>query len=250
MAEKERNQNPVIGDTVTLRIITFNSHNMASLNSVEKVEIYRLDQSLCSASNPDGRELVETINAADVTLDSTGNYSVSLPITAPTYTISKYLDVWHVTFRDGDVVSQYENKFEIYPDLWYISTIPAVYGFEFQFQPNRIRKGSVKYLTIKIQPNVPRATELERYYTNLAIQSNLKISIEQNCGHCPIPEESDLRMIVEDELVTIRDRIFGFYKLDTSEDGLDLDCGIYNVWFTLAYADSIEISPKMQFQVY
>jgi hypothetical protein len=50
--------------------------------------------------------------------------------------------------------------------------------------------------------------------------------------------------------VTVRDKVFGFYKLDTTEDGLDLDCGVYDVWFTLSYAGSVEISPKMQFQIF
>lgn len=240
---KERNQNPTVGDTVTLRLITYNSNLLRNVSSVEKIEIYKLDATLCSDSNPDGRYLVETIT--DFTNESVGNYHIDLLTPGPQYTIGKYLDVWHVVFEDNDETVQIANRFEIYPDLWYTSTTPAVYGFDFQFQPNRIRKGSVKWLIIKIIPNVPRATEIERYYTNLAISSNLKINIEQTCGPCTNEE-----IIVEDECVTVRDKVFGYYKLDTSESGLDLDCGIYNVWFTLQYAETTDISPKMNFQIY
>ena len=243
---KERNQNVTVDDEVTLRLITYNSNSYRNVASVDKVEIYRLDPTLCSETNPDGRYLIETINSIDST--DTGMYSITLPTPSPTYTIGKYIDIWYVVFVDEETPSQVVNKFEIYPNLWYTSTMPAVYGFSFQFQPNRIRKGSKKWLQIKINPEVPRATEIERYYTNIAISSNLTISIEQSCGQCVTPGENEL--IVEDELVYIRDRIFGFYQLDTTENGLDLECGIYNVWFTLNYADSIEVSPVMQFQVY
>lgn len=249
MADKERNQNPTVGDTLKLRLIAFNSNLQVDVESIEKIEVYKLDPTLCSSTNKDGRILVATIDGADVEAESTGSYSYSLELPGPTYTIGRYVDVWYVVPRDGDVPTQVENRFEVFSDLWYFSTIPAVYGFDFQFQPNMIRQGSKKWLTIKITPNIPRATDLERYYTNLAISSNLLINIESNCVPCP-PQETDLRMVVEDELVTIRDKVFGFYFLDLSEDGLDLPCGIYNVWFKLAYAESLEISPKMQFQVY
>jgi hypothetical protein len=243
---KERNQNVTVDDEVILRLVTYNSNSYKDAASVDKVEIYRLDPTLCSEMNPDGRYLVDTIT--DITSTDTGQYSITLPTTSPAYTIGKYIDIWYVVFEDEEQQSQVINKFEIYPDLWYTSTMPAVYGFSFQFQPNRIRKGSKKWLQIKINPEVPRATDIERYYTNIAISSNLSVSIEQNCGQCVPPEETEL--IVEDDLVYIRDRIFGFYQLDTTENGLDLDCGIYNIWFTLNYADSIEVSPKMQFQIY
>lgn len=244
---KERNQNPTPGDTLNLRLITYNSNNLRSVASVDKVEIYFLDPNQCSSTNLDGRTLVQTIDAADVTLEDTGKYLVALATPSPTYVIGKYLDVWHVVFEENDQVAQVENSFELYPDLWYTSTIPAVYGFDFQFQPNRIRQGSIKWLIIKITPNVPRATELERYYTNLAISSNLTINIEKTCSPCP-PTEPE--MIVEDGIVDVRDKLFGYYQIDTTDDGPGFDCGIYAIWFTLSYAGSVEVSPKMQLQIF
>lgn len=246
---KERNQNPAVGDTLRLRLVAFNSNMQVDVDSIEKIEVYRLGGGECSPANPDGRVLVATIDGDDVTTESTGTYKYELPLTGPTYTIGKYLDVWYIVPRDGDDVLPVTNRFEVYSDLWYFSTIPAVYGFDFQFQPNTLRQGSKKWLTIKITPNIPRATDLERYYTNLAISSDLTISIEKSCGPC-MPEEQDLRMVVEDAPVTVRDKVFGFYFMDLSEDGLALPCGVYNVWFKLAYAGSLKISPKHQIQVY
>lgn len=243
----ERNQNPVVGSAINLRLVTFNSNSLTNVSSVEKIEIYRLDPTLCSDLNRDGRYLVETIDGTNITLESTGVYLLELQTSSPAYTVGKYLDVWYVTFVEDDAQAQVENKFEIYPDLWYTSTIPAVYGFDFQFQPNRIRSGSIKWIIIKITPNVPRATELERYYTNLAISSNLTISMEKNCGPCP---PTDCNLILDNELVSVRDKVFGYYKLDTTDNGLDLDCGLYDVWFTLNYADTIEVSPKSQIQIF
>jgi hypothetical protein len=240
-----RLQNPVVGDTIDLKLVTYNSNNLSDVSSIEKVEIYRLDPTLCSDTNKDGRYLVATIE--DITTESTGQYSIDLETSAPLYTIGKYIDVWYVTFIEGEVQSQIENKFEIYPDLWYTSTLPAVYGFSFEFQPNRIRKGSVKWLIIKITPNVPRATEIERYYTNLAISSNLTITMELNCSPCG---PNDCNLIIDEDTVEVRDKVFGYYLLDTSEDGLDLECGLYDITLTLRYADSVEISPKMQVLIY
>lgn len=242
---KKRNQNPVVGDTIELNLVAFNSNNLADVHNIEKVEIYRLDPTLCSDTNSDGRYLVDTIT--DINNDATGVYTIDLVTSAPKYTIGEYIDVWYVTFNEDDVVSKKEERFSIYPNLWYTSTMPAVYDFSFQFQPNRIRKGSIKWLAIKIIPNVPRATDLERFYSNIAISSELKINIKKNCSKCP---EDDEDTIVEDEVVTERDKVFGFYKLDTTENGLDLEANsIYDIWFSLAYADTLTISEIMQFAV-
>lgn len=243
---KERSQNPTVGDTIKLRLVTYNSNNLRNVSSVNKVEIYKLDPNECSAENPDGRILVTTVTST--TLESTGVYSISLETSAPTYTIGKYLDVWSVIFEENDEIATIENCFEIYPDLWYTSTMPAVYGFDFQFQPNRIRVGSIKWLIVKITPNVPRATDLEKYYTNLAISADLTISIELVCGPCP--PQTEPQLIIDNEPVDVRDKVFGYYQIDTTDDGPGFDCGIYNVWFTLNYADSIEVSPKMNLQIF
>ncbi len=250
MIIKQRNQNPAVGDTVALKLIAFNSNLQVDVSSIDRIEIYKLDQASCSPTNKDGRVLVATIDGTDVTVDGTGCYTYNLVLPGPLYTIGKYLDVWYISPRDGDPLLPIENRFEVYSDLWYFSTIPAVYSFDFQFQPNMIRSGSKKWLTIKITPNIPRATELERYYMNLAISSNLLINIENNCSPCPPTDCSSPSLIVEDDVVSVRDKVFGFYFLDTSEDGLDLDCGIYNVWFKLSYGESLDISPKMQMQIY
>lgn len=246
---KERNQNPTVGDTINLRMVTMNSNMPRDVTSIDSLEIYRLDPLTCSDTNTDGRILVQTVDTSSIVQESTGQYLLALTTSSPQYVIGKYLDVWEVIFEPGDSPALIENCFELYPDLWYTSTTPAVYGFNFRFQPNRIRKGSIKWLAIKIEPNVPRATDLERYYTNLAIAGTLKISIEQNCGPCP-PLDDGNSIIVEDEVVEVRDKVFGYYKLDTTENGLDLDCGIYNIWFELSYGGSIDVSPKSQFLIY
>jgi hypothetical protein len=138
------------------------------------------------------------------------------------------------------------NEFEIFADLWYTNTTPLVYDFQFRFMPNRIRKGSRVYLIIEIRPNVPHATDLERYYTNLAIVSPFRIFIEESdCMPC-VPCESDLRMVIEGEEVELRERCKGYYLLDTE----DLREGIYNVWFKLEFGDSVFISPTQQLQIF
>lgn len=242
---KTRNQNLTVTDTVSLQLVTYNSNNLANVQSIEKVEIYKLDPAECSDCNKDGRILVDTIT--DINEESTGVYNIQLAMSSPKYTIGKYIDVWSVIYRENEEVATSENHFEVYSDLWYTTTQPAVYGFSFQFQPNRIRKGSIKWLVVKVIPNVPRSTDLERYYTNLAISSDLEMSMEQICSPCG---DNCNDLILEDEPLTVRDKVFGFFKIDTTEDGLDLDIGLYHIWFTLRYAGNIDISEKMNLEIY
>ena len=96
----ERYQNPTCGDTVNLRLFTYNSNNRQNVQSIEKVEIYTYDNSFKSADNPQGRRLVTTVDSSDVVQEDTGQYLLQLPLTNPLYTIGFYQDVWHVTFEE------------------------------------------------------------------------------------------------------------------------------------------------------
>ena len=58
----ERYQNPSVGDSIKLRLFTYNSNNLADLLSISKVDIYYLDRELVSDTNPDGRRLVESFD--------------------------------------------------------------------------------------------------------------------------------------------------------------------------------------------
>lgn len=245
MAIKERYQNPAIGDTVNLRLFSYNSNNLADFVSIEEVKIYFLDPEEVTANNPEGRRLVDTFNGSAVTAEDTGKYLLPVDLEEVKYTIGKYVDVWTVNVSADQPSSNIEQVFDVYPSLWYTSPIPPVYDFHFHFQPNKFRLGSKQYLIIEIMPNTPTAGELRAYYENLAIVSDLKISIEQRCGDC-LPEEQDLRLIVDKELVDYREKRFAYYHFDTE----DLDCGIYNVWFQLDFGGNVYISDKYQLQVY
>ena len=245
MANKERFQNPVVGDTIKLRLFTYNANNLANVSSVDKIEIYYLDPTLTSDSNPDGRTLIETIATDSVTTEDTGKYYTDLVTSNPTYVIGQYVDVWHVEFESNEPSGEITNYFEILPDLWYTTPSPIIYDFSFRFRPNKIRKKSKIYLCIEIEPNVPRATDLSRYYENLAILAGLKVSIEQRCGDC-VPEEKDLRLLVDAADVDFREKKYGYYLLDTT----DMDAGMYDIWFHLDVGETSHISETMQFQVY
>lgn len=245
MAEKERYQNPVVGDQVNLRLFSYNSNNFADFDSVEKVEIYYMDPTEVSAENPEGRRLVETFDGASVTIEDTGKYLLEVNLTEGKYVIGKYIDIWVVNVSVNEPSGSIEHVFEIYPALWYTTPMPIVYDFNFHFQPNKFRVGSRQYLIIEIIPNVPSSGELRSYYENLAIVSDLKISIEQHCGDC-LPAEQDLRLIADKESVDYREKRFGYYQLDTE----DMECGIYNVWFQLDFGGNIYISDKHKLQIY
>lgn len=240
---KERKQNVVVGDDVKLRLFTYNFNNRVNVAGVEKVEIFFLDPAEVTEDNPDGRRLIETFET--VTVEETGQLSITVTIDSAQYTIGRYLDIWTVETRVNEPISTFTQDFDVFPDLWYTTPEPIIYDFSFNFRPNKIRLGSKRFLDIEIRPNVPRATDLERYFVNLAIVSPLKISIEQACSDC-LPPEKDLRLIVDRADVELRDKGTGQYFLDTTE----LDLGIFNVFFEMDFGESKYISENQQLQIF
>lgn len=240
---KERYQNPVLNDEVRLRLFSYNSNNRANVSSIEKVEIYYLDPQERTESNPDGRRLVQTVDGNDITEEEVGLYSFIITAESEVYNIGDYIDVWHVTVQTESTAI--ENTFQIMPDLWFTSTTPIIYDFNFAFRPNRLRRGSKRWLMIEISPNVPSKSDLFSYYTNLAIVSPVKIFISKNCGDC-VPVEEDLRLVVDGEDVELREKCLAYYFIDTT----DMDLGIYDVWFEMELGESLYISEKQQLQVH
>jgi hypothetical protein len=228
-----------------LRLFAYNANNRTNFSEVQKVEIYFLDPTAKTAENPDGRTLVKTIGSDDVSNDDVGEYKIEFELADPLYVIGNYIDVWTVVAEELENVATIENTFQTYPDLWFTSPTPIVYDFSFSFRPNKIRKGSKRYLVVDVTANVPRASDLERYYYNLAVVSPLKIYIEQLCGDC-VPSEADLRMVVEGDDIELREKNTGYYLLDTE----DLEVGMYNVWFELSLGESVYLSDKNQLQIF
>lgn len=244
MAFKIRNQNPVIGDTVRLPLNVYNSNAPASVFAINQVEIFLLDPAVATPTNPYGRVLVETIPGASVVNPAIGEYYIDLFLDPGTYTQDgRYIDDWQVVFENGDPACQIENLFRIYPDLWYTTPLPVVYDFSFAFQPNRMRCGEIKPICIEITPNVPRATDLENYYLDLAIVGQLNVSIAEHCNPCNMCYEN---LIVDAEPTTIEDSNRAFYRIDTN----DFDCGLYDIWFTLEFGGNTYVSPRSQFLIY
>lgn len=249
---KERNQNIVVGDDLNLRLFTYNSNHRQSVDSVEKVEIYYLENSencssnSCDSAKENQKILVATIEGADVTLVEEGQYSIEINLEEQVYVIGKYVDVWHVNF-DGSQSGAVSNEFNIIPDLWFASDLPIIYDFKFGFRPNRIRYGEKRWINVEVVPNVPNISDLKRYYANLAVSSPIRIWIEKSCGDC-VPKEKDLRIVLEGELIEHRRGNQGSYFIDTEE--LNMDCGIYNVWFEMEFGENKFLSDNMQLQIF
>lgn len=245
MALKQRYQNPVVGDTIRLRLDVYNSNNFSDVSSIEQVDVYFLDPNARTPENPDGRTLFATLTPDQIVHEDTGKYYVDLVTSAPSFVIGKYIDIWSIVFTEDDDPAPNENLFEIYPNLWITSPVPIIYDFSFRFSPSKIVKGSNKYLRIDIQPQVPQHQDLIRYYYNLAVLADVTVSIQQICGDC-LPKEEDLRIVVEDAPVDFREKCSAYYKLDTT----DMDCGIYDVWFKMEFGDNVFVSDKQQLQIY
>ena len=148
---KERYQNPTINDDIKLRLFTFNSHNPRNVVEVQKVEIYFSDEQEKSESNPQGWRLVDTLNDTSISVNDTGSYSVDVNLEKDKYTIGNYKDVWTVIVDQDEDPVIIQQLFAVYPDLWYSTPTPIVYDFNFHFQPNKFRQGSIQYLIIEKQ---------------------------------------------------------------------------------------------------
>ena len=243
---KDRYQNPVIGDTVALKLFVYNSNNTASLENIVQVEIYYLDPDLRTESNPDGRTLVQTIPGTNVTTVDVGKYELDLYLDPAIYLqTGRYIDAWTVQFAAAEPATTLDHLFQIYPDLWYTSPLPVVYDFDFYFQPNRFRQGTQKFIEIEIIPNVPTATDLQQYYENLAISANVFMYMSQRCGDC-VPCEEDLKLVIDRQPTQYREKNRAYYWLDTTQ----YDCGIYDVWFELDFGGNVYIGEKNQLAIY
>lgn len=241
---KERGQNLKINDESVLRLLVFNGEYKDPFE-VNEVQIYKLYAVQATDDNPYGAELVETIDGSDVVRDDDGKYHINLTLRDSLYSIGHYKDVWNIVFEEGMPAALHSDHFEIFANAWFTDSRPIVHDFGFDFMPNRVVKGSKKYIQINVDPKVAKGTDKKRYYENLVTGGELYINIEQACGDC-VPEESDLRLIVDRELVSERDKCVGFYFLDTTE----LDCGIYHVWFELSLGPNLFISDKQPMQIY
>lgn len=243
MATKERYENPVPNDTVNLRYLQFNGNQSASVNLIDRVEIFFLDPFNRSVADPDGRRLVQIVTA--VVENATGEYVASVAMPHPQYVIGKYIDKWYVQQEEGEPVSTTEFSFEVYADKWYAAPEPYVFNFGFAFRPNKFRQGEQRWIVVELTPNVAHASDLERYYADLAVTPSLFVTVSLRCGDC-VPVEQDLRTVIERQPVQLRNKKYGQYFFDTTE----LDCGIYDIWFDLEFGGNKYISPRNQLQIF
>ena len=246
MAIKERGQNPVVGDQLNLRLFSWNSNNKTNVYSFQAINIYFYDPNERTLNNPEGKRLVQTFTASDVQQTDVGEYYIQAILQYGQYVIGHYSDVWIVQVeKDDPVPITWENHFQIYPNLWFMATEPLAYDFSFYFRPNRLRLGAIQYLVVNIKPNVPHASDLHRYYMDLAINSPLSIYMIQTCGEC-LPEDEDERTVINGDPIIYRDKCEGRYLLNTTE----LYEGIYDVWFEMSFGDSVFVSDRQQLQLY
>jgi hypothetical protein len=228
-------------------MLVYNNHQFSDVSYVEKVEIWKLDDH--EPQNVSKRSLVQIVEGSFVSHDGDGRYSVEVFLEEPLYVIGKYVDIWHMAFASKDEekfqIAQIDAAFEIARDLWFTTPSPIIYDFTFAFKPNRFMQGCKQHIIVNITPNVPTATDMQAYYANMATVSPLRISIAQRCGDC-VPVEKDLRLVVDNELITYRERCLAYYFLDTTE----MECGIYDVWFQLELGGNVYVSPKSQLQIF
>ncbi len=246
MAVKDRNQNAQPGDTVRLKFFSFSAGACKDVFEIEKIDIFRLFCLERTTENPLGRELVETIDGSEAIRDDVGQHHIDLELDTLTYVVGRYQDEWHHKFEDDNQPTQKSTfDFGVFPNRWFTDSKPIIHDFSFTYLPTRFVKGSKKFMQIEIIPDVPRGTDKQRYYENIAKDGILFISMIQKCGD-NLPQEEDLRIIIDEECVTEREGCFGFFRLDTEE----IDCGLFDLVFKLELGPNIYISDRQPFQIF
>lgn len=242
---KERNMNPVVGDDLNLKLYVYNGNAPAAPQEIRQVEIWTVDKTEKTPSNPEGLRLVETIDGTLVTELETGVYQTTISLDNAKYGIHRYADVWYITLKENGRETRREQYFQVFPDLWYTSPMPIVYDFQFYFQPNRMALGNKKPIMIEIVPNVPKASDLAKYYENLIIGADILVSMRKHCGDC-VPCEEDLRNVLDEVPVDYKEKNKAFLTIDTEE----LGCGTFDVSFKMLFGGNTYVSDPSQFQVY
>jgi len=179
---KERYQNPTVDEEVRLRMYFYNSNLFSNVYEIKEINIFFIPKGF-SPQEIGARELVQTIPGSQVVNEGVGKYYVDIFTTDGVYVVGNYTDVWTVNFvNDNEGTSELANLFTVYPRLWYSTPIPVVYDFNYVFRPSQLRIGSKQYLIIQVTPNVPKGTDLQRYYENLAILGNKnQFNLEKKC---------------------------------------------------------------------
>ena len=79
MPTKERYQNPVVGDTLRLRLFFYNSNNFADVNQIQEVKIYKVADG-ASMNDVSARTLVQTVTSASIVNSDTGQYYIDIEV--------------------------------------------------------------------------------------------------------------------------------------------------------------------------
>ena len=234
------------GDTLRLGFCSFNNGLTNPAGGVTQVAIYQIDAVERTDSNPLGKSLVTTITEGIIN-DSDGRYHVDIQLNYPQYVVSRYEDIWTSVFDIGGEPCQSDFEFKISPPIWFTDTMPLVHDFNFNFMPNRVVKGSRKWLELKVEPNLPHGSDKRRYYENVVLGGELYVSLYAKCGDC-LPKEEGLRLLVDRELVVEREGCRSWWLLDTTDD--QVPCGIYDLRMELDLGENIYISEALPLQIY
>jgi hypothetical protein len=178
-----------------------------------------------------------------------GQYLLPLALTNPLYTIGFYHDVWSVVFQDGACeTATLQNDFQVYSELWFTSPTPPVYAVLISiFRPGRLRKGSKRYLLIQVVPNVPHGSDILPYYENLAIVSDLRISMELACGECVPDRDKTYVWVVDRALVGLIGKKVADIILSTQ---INLTKEFTICGLILSFGENVFVSDKMSLQIF
>lgn len=254
---RDRFQSPIVGDTVRLKTFVYSSNERSNVSSIDSVEIYYLDETQKTPSNPRGKILIETLAPSKITNVSAGTYQLEIQTNPVDYRVGDYIDQWNIQFESGDLRQGIvENEFHIYRDLWITSDKPLIYDIGFNYSPHRIIQGSSKYIRVDLEPFVPNATTMEKYYYYINSIANISMSISQDEGEGYDRYNPSNNVLFMWRQVHHIEGTSGFFFLDTRIDprpqlnGKPMPNGIYLVQFRTILGESTYLSPQFRLQIY
>jgi len=261
MAIRERYQSAVLGDSINLDLYAYNNNSLVDLYEIQKVEIYFLDPSQVTNTNPDGRRLKEIVYPPNrIAYWGTGHYRLQLTINDALYEVGNHVDIWYIKSNASEsTFSQVTNNFEVHRELTQTEDRPFLYDVSFSFSPKKVVKNSKRYLKIGFYPSVHSdigvkslaEDQLDQFYYNLKTGGNLYIRIEmmEGCGYNATYPDANVITDPEWTPVDIRGDNEGYFMIDTTDDG-DYNLGVYWVQFKADIQGQEIISDRFYLQIY
>lgn len=240
MATRTRFQWPTVGDTVSLEMYNY-SNNLPADVTVTGISIYRVNNELISDVNPLG--LVLYAGPFVPMRLAQGQYRLDLDLDPGMFNTGDFKDIWNITYPDGSS-GQRDFGFHVYAQRQAAVTYPPYVSWEVSTSPRKVRYDSVFRLACRVKPSEIVDNDLAEHYVNMLTAGTVEIRLIKTSSvydyvSCENGGDDDVNASLQ--WTPIEDRGDGvrFILIDTSNNGLVMYPGEYEIQFRITFGDTV-----------